>query len=139
MGKVFDKNFANKVFYYHGKEIPVMSLGLESEYLMRFCAYMEINRDWTLDGITYKQIRNVLSIGDKKARAIAEALVKHGVKITDIPDVPKVKEPTRMNPWSDNRGAGYQCSNCEATFYNVFDSRDHLFNHCPMCGKKLKW
>lgn len=138
MGKVFDELYDNAIFYYRGKKIPAKSLELSSDYLIRFCTYMKINRDWTLDGITYKQIRNVRSIGDKKARAIAEALVKQGVKITDIPEV-KITIPTRMNPWFDNRGPGYQCSNCSATFYSVFDANDHLFNHCPMCGKKLKW
>jgi hypothetical protein len=138
MGKVFDEIYANKVFYYYGKEIPVKSLDLESEYLMRFCTFIS-NNDWSIDGITYKQIRNVRSIGDKKARAIAETLVKQGVKIWDLPDVPKAKEPTRMLSWSDSRGPGYQCSNCSATFHRIFDANDHLFNCCPMCGKKLKW
>lgn len=138
MVSTFDKYYADKVFDYKDREIPVKDLDVNSSYLLYFCRAMS-KFDWCLDGITYSKIRSFNAIGDKKARIIAEALIKQGVNITDIPDVPKVKEPTRMNPWSDNRGAGYQCSNCSATFRNVFDTDDHLFNHCPMCGKKLKW
>ena len=137
MGKVFDELYGDAVFYYRDKKIPVKSLGLTSDYLSRFCAHMN-KREWCLDGITYNKIKVIRNIGEKKARAIAEALVKQGVKITDIPEV-KVNEPTRMNPWSDSCGAGYQCSNCDAAFLSVFNAKDHLFNHCPMCGKKLKW
>lgn len=134
MGKVFDELFANKSFYYYGKEIPVKSLGLSSEYLMRFCAYVSNNiYMWRIDGITYGLIRSIRGVGDKKAKAIAEALVKQGVKITDIP-----KRSTNVIIIS-YRGARWKCSNCNAILTGVVDFDGRYFNFCPMCGKKLTW
>lgn len=135
MGKVFDELYGDAVMYYHGKKIPVRSLNLSSDYLIRFCRYMEMNRDWTLDGITYERIRRVRTIGDKKARAIAEALVTQGVEITDIPEV-KVNEPTRLIVVGP--GAA-ECTNCSAILTTNMDISQQFYRFCPMCGKKLKW
>lgn len=134
MGKVFDETYADKVFYYRGKKIPVESLELASNYLMRFCWYMEKKCDWSLDGITYKQIRSVRSIGDEKARAIAKALVKQGVKITDIPEV-KMTVPTRFVL---NKKCMTKCSNCHSVLNGIYDTAGNHFKFCPMCGKKIK-
>ena len=134
MGKVFDELYANKSFYYGKKEIPVKSLGLSSEYLMRFCAYVSNNiYMWRIDGITYELIRSIRGVGDKKAKAIAEALVEQGVKINDIP---KSNAATTIISY---RGARCKCSNCNAILTGVVDSDGRYFNFCPMCGKKLTW
>lgn len=133
MGKVFDELFGNAVFYYRDKKIPVKSLGLTSDYLIRFCAHMS-KREWCLDGITYNKIKVIRNIGEKKARAIAEALVKQGVKITDIPEV-KVNEPTRFIL---NEKCMTKCSNCHSVLNGIYDTAGNHFKFCPMCGKKIK-
>ena len=134
MGKVFDELYGDKVLYYKNKSIPVKSLGLESDYLMRFCAAMELQREWVLDGITYKWIRTLRSIGDNKARAIAEALMRHGVEIKDIPEIP---EPTRLV----FIGTDFivECTNCHSRLLTRLDVSQQPFRYCPMCGKKLRW
>lgn len=134
MGKVFDELFANKSFYYGKKEIPVKSLGLSSEYLMRFCAYVGNNiYMWRIDGITYELIRSIRGVGDKKAKAIAEALVKQGVEINDIPEI---AEPTRLVVVGS---AAAECTNCNSILTTNMDIAQQLYRYCPMCGKKLTW
>ena len=123
MGKVFDEIFGTKSLFYHRRPIHVTELNLDSSYLMRFCAYMENERNWVLDGITYGEIRSVRYLGCNKAKAIAEALADLGVEITDIPIA---EEPIRLV----YTGTDFimECTNCHSRF-----------NYCPMCGKKLKW
>ena len=134
MGKVFDELYGDAVFYYRDKKIPVKSLGLASDYLIRFCTHMS-KHEWCLDGITYNKIKVIRNIGEKKARAIAEALVAQGVKITGIPEV-KVNEPTRLIVVGP--GAA-ECTNCSAILTTNMDISQQFYRFCPMCGKKLKW
>ena len=131
--KSFADNFGDKSFTYRGKEIPVKSLGLSSDYLGHFCRDVFYDRSGSLDGITYKEIRLVRSVGDKKARAIAEALVAQGVEITDIPD-----EETGVR-LIEVTGHLVECNHCTAllTTNTCVDGR--LYTFCPMCGRKFKW
>lgn len=132
MSKVFDELYGDAVMYYHGKKIPVSSLNLSSDYLIRFCRYMEMNRDWTLDGITYERIRRVRTIGDKKARAIAEALVAQGVEITDIPEI---EEPAMLIYRAFNF---FECTKCHGETFDNCGLGYRKYVYCPMCGRKLK-
>lgn len=134
MSGEFKRLFGGTSFYYRGKTIPVESLGLNSDYLLRFCAYMTKSRDWDLRGITYNEIRKIRCIGDAKARAIAEALVTKGVEIEDIPELVEPK-PTKLIPYDSEQ---WTCTNCNSVFI-AEDSKGELFNYCPMCGRKFKW
>lgn len=131
--KSFEQAYGNREFVYRGRKIPVKDLGLGSDCLGYFCRHIFGNRNGCIDNITYNKIHSIRAIGDKKARAIAEALVKQGVEINDIPED---KGPTRLIN-VDNRWP--TCTNCDSVFYSNTDAYDQLFNYCPMCGKKFKW
>ena len=135
MSNEFKRLFGGKSFYYRGKTILVESLGLDSAYLLRFCAYMTKSRDWDLKGITYNEICKIRCVGDMKARAIAEALVAKGVEIKDIPELVEPK-PTKL-VYLGNSSA--ECTNCHSILLANVDAFGQMYRYCPMCGKKLKW
>lgn len=131
--KAFEEAFGNKVFFYGKKVIKVKDLNLGSDYLGYFCRQVASERNWKIDGITYEWIRSLRCIGEKKAKAIAEALIACGVKIEDIPEE---VEPTRLIVVGP---AAAECTNCGAILTTNMDAGQQLYKFCPMCGKKLNW
>lgn len=131
--KAYEEAYGNKYFVYHGKKIPVKSLGLGSDYLGYFCKHIFGKCDGCIDHINYERIRLIRAIGDKKARAIAEALIACGVRIDDIP---KEVEPTRL---VENDDGFMECTNCHSELRGHPLVSSQYYRFCPMCGKKLKW
>lgn len=131
--KAFEEAFGNKVFHYGKRIIKVRDLNLGSDYLGYFCRQVARERDWRIDGITYEWIRSLRCIGEKKARAIAEALIACGVEIADIPEE---THPTKLTVVGS---AAAECSSCHAILTTNMDAGQRLYKYCPMCGKKFKW
>lgn len=87
-----------------------------------------------LDGITFKEITSIRTIGATKARGIADALVKIGVEVKDIPEI---VVPTRLVAFDDEL---VMCTNCHARFHEAFTVDAVIgipFKFCPVCGKKI--
>lgn len=130
--KAFEKCYGDAVFYYGDREIPVKSLGLGSDYLGWFCRHVSQERNWRLDGITYAWIFSKRNLGVAKATAIAEALVKQGVEITDIP------EETATVRLIEVSNSLAECSNCGALMTTNLCIDGRAYKFCPMCGRKFK-
>ena len=132
--------YANPVkLYYGGKEFTIGSLGLEPQYALALYRVVKFKRpDGVLNGITFKEIMSIRTIGEKKARVITETLAKIGVEVKNVPEI-KITEPTRLIEETSSRSDVYRCSNCDAMLFHIHDNDGRLFNCCPMCGKKLKW
>lgn len=129
----FTKNFGDKAFRYRGKDIPVRALDLDSEYLSFFCRHVQNKLNWNISDITYSWIFAQRNVGEKKAKAIANELMKHGVVITDMP---VEAEPIRLITVGP---AAAECTNCHAVLTTNMDAAQQLYKFCPMCARKFKW
>lgn len=136
ISKEFDNWFGKVVFHYKGRAIPVEELGIDTKYLGSFCRAIMRDRNYVLDGITYDYIRSARYVGDKKAPVIAEALIKVGVDIPDMPDMSEKREPTRLIMVGP---AAAECTNCGAILTTNMDAGQQLYKYCPMCGRKIMW
>ena len=134
MGK-FTDNVVNKTkLYYADKEFTIGELNLDPAYATS--VYRLANgriKTGVLDGITYEDILSVRNIGDKKAKAITEALIEKGV---EIPDMPGDVEPVRLVVVGP---AAAECTNCHAILTTNMDAGQRLYKYCPMCARKFKW
>lgn len=123
--------------HYKGKEFTIGSLGLNPMYEAILYRFVRSRRpDGNMEGITYAHIRSYTGIGEKKSRAIATALVKQGVEITDIPEYEDHAKPTTLvtkESWV------FMCSNCKEEITDNSSLSGMKYKFCPLCGKRLKW
>lgn len=126
--------FVNPVKLYYGdKEFTIGSLGLEPTYAYALHRIVKFKRpDGVLNGITFKEMMSIRTIGATKARVITSALAKIGVEVKDVPEIAKPTKLIVVGP------AAAECTGCHAIITTNMDASQQLYRFCPMCGKKFR-